>query len=66
METDVFTMKLLDNIDHMTQSKYQPLEIDESILSNMRYEEIYIQDYSHLNPKYPKRYFKNLVPDVAI
>ena len=32
----------------------------------MRYEEVFIQDYSHINPKYSRRYFKNLVPDVAI
>jgi len=64
MDTDVFTLKLVESLDQMT--KYQPIEIDENILSNMRFEEVFIQDYSHLNPKYPKRFFKNLVPDVAI
>jgi len=42
METDVFTLRLLESLDQMTQSKYQPIEIDENILSNMRFEEVYI------------------------
>lgn len=32
----------------------------------MRFEEVFIVDMSHFCPNYPKRYFKNLVPDVAI
>lgn len=40
--------------------------MDEETLINMRFEEVYVMDYSHLNPKMPKRYFKNLVPDFAI
>ena len=36
------------------------------MLKSVRFEHVYIQDYSHFNPSYPKRYFKNIVPDVAI
>jgi hypothetical protein len=32
----------------------------------MRFEECFIQDMTHFCPKLPKRYFKNMVPDVAI
>lgn len=65
-ETDIFTMKLLEKLDTMTGKDYKPIEVDERVLKSMRLEEVYIQDYSHFNAQYPRRYFKNLVADVAI
>mmetsp|Transcript_42469 Transcript_42469/g.56026 ORF Transcript_42469/g.56026 Transcript_42469/m.56026 type:complete len:85 (+) Transcript_42469:3463-3717(+) len=35
-------------------------------MRSMRFEEVFIQDMSHFNSTMPKRYFKNMVPDVAI
>ena len=32
----------------------------------MRFEEVFVQDMGHFSPNLPKRYFKNMVPDVAI
>ena len=66
VETDAFSLKLLELLDHQTSKEYRPIEVDEYMLKSLRFEEVYIQDYSHFNPNYPKRYFKNIVPDVAI
>lgn len=44
----------------------KPVEVDERVMMNMRYEEIYIVDFSKFCPKIPRRYFKNMVPDVSI
>lgn len=66
VDNDAFTMRLLDLLDQQTSKDYKPIEVDEFMLRNMRYEEVYILDYNHFNPNYPKRYFKNIVPDVAI
>lgn len=66
VDNDAFTMKLLDMLDQQTSKDYKPIEVDEFMLRSMRFEEVYILDYSHFNPILPKRYFKNIVPDVAI
>lgn len=66
MQNDLFMLKLMESLDHQTTQGYEPVECEEAILQNMRFEEVYIVDYSHLNSKTPKRYFKNLVPDFAI
>lgn len=50
----------------MSPDSYKPVEVDENVLKSMRFEEVFIVDMSHFCPNYPKRYFKNLVPDVAI
>ena len=42
------------------------MEIDEQIMRSIRFEEVFIVDYSKLNPKLPKRFYKNMIPDVAI
>lgn len=66
IQNDLFMLKLMESLDHQTTTGYEPIEVDEAILQNMRYEEVYVVDYSHFNQKMPKRYFKNLVPDFAI
>lgn len=45
---------------------YKPVEVDETTLKYMRYEEVFIVDYSKFCPKFPKKFYKNMVPDVAI
>jgi len=40
--------------------------VNEHIMKHMRFEEVLIVDMTHLSPSYPKRFFKNMVPDVAI
>lgn len=44
----------------------KPIEVDERVLQHMRFEEVFIVDYSKFCPLLPRRYFKNMVPDVSI
>ena len=58
---------MLEHTEHQVNpDKYRPITVGQDILQNMRYEEVFVQDMSHFNPKMPKRYYKNMVPDVAI
>ena len=50
----------------MSADSYKPVEVDERILKSMRYEEVFIIDYTYLCPTQPRKYFKNMVPDVSI
>jgi len=45
---------------------YKPVECEEHVLRSMRFEEVFIVDYTTINPSMPRKYFKNMMPDVAI
>ena len=67
LDNDIFAQALLDWMDsQVTPENYKPVMVKENVMRHMRYEEVFIQDMSHYCPNYPKRYFKNMVPDVAI
>ena len=50
----------------VAEESYKPVEVDEQILVSMRYEDVFVVDYTHMCQKMPRRYFKSMVPDVAI
>ena len=52
--------------EHVTPDSYEPVEVDENTLLYMRYEEVFIVDLSHVCPTYPKKFYKNMLPDAAI
>jgi len=45
---------------------YKPIVADRAVLRSLKKEEVFVVDYTHIHPKFPKKYFKNMVPDVAI
>jgi len=66
-QNELFEQKMLEWLEtQMAEDSYKPVEVDEQILTAMRYEDVFIVDYSHMCPKMSKRYFKSMVPDVAI
>ncbi len=50
----------------VSPDNYKPIECDEQILRSMRYEEVYVVDYTTLCPGLPKKFYKNMMPDVAV
>lgn len=64
---DLFSQKVLEFTDNQTTpEQYRPVVVDEHILKSMRYEEVYVLDLSHFSKAIPKRYFKNMSPEIAI
>ena len=58
---------MLEQLEGQTSSgSYHPVEVDDSTLSHMRYEEVFIVDHSKFCPNKPVRFFKNMVPEVPI
>jgi len=52
MENDLFTQRMLEQLEtQVNPDMTKPVEVDERVMMNMRYEEIYIVDYSKLCPK---------------
>lgn len=67
LENDLFAQRMIEFIDNQhTPDQYRPVPVNDNILRYMRFEEVLIVDMTHLNASFPKRYFKNMVPDVAI
>ena len=51
LENDLFTQKMLEWLEtQVSPDQYRPVEVDERILKSMRYEEVFIVDYSQLCP----------------
>lgn len=50
----------------VTPENYKPVECDENVLRSMRFEEVYIVDYTSINPNMPRKFYKNMMPDIAI
>ena len=65
IENDLFAQALLNNADNSPHN-YRPVMVNEEVLRSMRFEEIFMSDMNHYSKALPKRYFKNMVPDVAI
>lgn len=67
LENDLFTERMLQWMDTQTSpEQYRPVEVSDRILKSMRYEEVFVVDLTHFCPNLPKKYYKNMVPDVAI
>ena len=67
IDNDLFAQALLDWMDsQVTPENYKPVVVNENVMRHMRFEEVFVVDMAHFSPNYPKRYFKNMVPDVAI
>lgn len=66
-QNELFDQKMLEWLEtQVAEDSYKPVEVDEQILTSMRYEDVFVIDYSHMCNKWPRRYFKSMVPDVAI
>jgi intraflagellar transport protein 122 len=67
MDNDVFTQKMLEQLEtQVNPEASKPVEVDERVLQHMNFEEVYIVDYSKLCPNMPRKFYRNMVPDVSI
>ena len=64
MINDLFTQKMLETVP--VDGEWKPVEVDERVMQHIRFEEVFIVDYSKLCPSLPKRFYKNMVPGVSI
>ena len=66
-ENDLFTQRMLEWLEtQVTADSYRPVEVGEDILKSLRFSEVFIVDLTHICKSYPFRYFRNVIPDVAI
>lgn len=63
----MFAQRMLEQLENQVNpDNHKPVEVDERVLQHMRYEEVFIVDYTKFCPTKARRFFKNMVPDVSI
>lgn len=65
--TDLFVQKMLDAASYFVPGEpYQPVKIDRETLAELRPEEVYVADFRKYSPLLPVRFFRSMIPEVAI
>jgi len=65
--TDLFVQKMLDAASYFVPGEpYQPVRIDRETLAELKAEEVYVVDFRKFSPLLPIRYYRSMVPEVAI
>jgi len=64
---DMFMQKMLDAASYFVPGEpYRPVSIDRETLLDLRYEEVFIVDFRKYSPMLPVRFFRSMIPEVAI
>eukprot|EP00927_Polykrikos_kofoidii_P071466 TRINITY_DN6772_c0_g1_i1.p1 TRINITY_DN6772_c0_g1~~TRINITY_DN6772_c0_g1_i1.p1 ORF type:complete len:1294 (+),score=238.21 TRINITY_DN6772_c0_g1_i1:115-3996(+) len=65
--SDLFVQKMLDAASYFVPGEpYQPVSIDRETMLELKPEEIYIVDFRKYSPLAPIRFFRSMIPEVAI
>jgi len=65
--TDLFVQKMLDAANYFVPGEdHQPIKVDRDTLAELRQEDVYIVDFKKYSPLLPVRYFRSMIPEVAI
>jgi len=65
--TDLFVQKMLDAASYFVPGEpYQPVRIDRETLAELRPEEVYVSDFRKFSALLPVRFFRSMIPEVAI
>lgn len=63
---DMFSQKINETPELVGPENYRPVEVDEKVLQSMRLEEVFAEDFTKYCRKFPRRYYKNMVPDIPL
>ena len=64
---DLFVQKMLDAASYFVPGEpYQPVKIDRETLLELRSEEVYIIDFRKYSKLLPVRFYRSMIPEVAI
>jgi len=64
---DLFVQKMLDAASYFVPGEpYQPVRIDRETMAELRPEEVYLVDMRKFSPLLPIRFFRSMIPEVAI
>jgi len=64
---DMFMQKMLDAASYFVPGEpYKPVAIDRETLLDLRPEEVYVVDFRKYSPTMPVRFYRSMIPEVAI
>jgi len=65
--SDLFVQKMLDAASYFVPGEpYQPVSIDRETLVELRPDEVYIVNFKKYSPMLPVRFYRSMIPEVAI
>jgi intraflagellar transport protein 122 len=65
--TDLFVQKMFDAASCFIPGEpYQPVAVDRETLAELRAEEVYIVDFRKFSPLLPVKFYRTMIPEVAI
>jgi intraflagellar transport protein 122 len=65
--SDMFMKLMLDAASYTVPgAPYQPVQIDADTLLDLKAEEVYVVDFRKYSPLLPVRFFRSMIPEVAI
>jgi len=65
--SDLFVQKMLDAANYFVPGEpYRPVRIDRPTLAELSSEEVYVIDMQKFSPLLPIRFFRSMIPEVAI
>mmetsp|Transcript_102146 Transcript_102146/g.284436 ORF Transcript_102146/g.284436 Transcript_102146/m.284436 type:complete len:1297 (+) Transcript_102146:78-3968(+) len=64
---DLFVQKMLDAASYFVPGEpYQPVRIDRETMVELKPEEVYLVDFKKYSPLLPIRFYRSMIPEVAI
>ncbi len=66
VDNDPFLQKLNESPDYTGVENYHPVEVDTALLESLRYEHVFVEDLTSHCRTYPRRYFKNMIPEIPL
>lgn len=62
----MFSQKINEASELAGAENYRPVELDEKVLQSIKLEEVFVEDLTKYCRKFPRRYYKNMVPDIPL
>jgi len=62
----MFSQKINEHSEFAGAENYTPIGLDEKILQSLNLEEVFVEDLTKYCRKFPRRYYKNVVPDIPL
>lgn len=62
----MFSQKINEHSELAGAENYSPVVLDEKILQSLKLEDVFVEDLTKYCRKFPRRYYKNVVPDIPL
>ena len=62
----MFSQKINETPELVGPENYKAVDVNDKILQSMKLEEVFVEDLTEYSKKFPRKYYKNMVPDIPL